>query len=133
MTECNRRGYVRETRGRPRRASIGALQPMHNCWKSHLGRGQIGTDGGDSLTEQTVTALQKIDNLLSEAGSSKSDLVRVTVLLLDMSDFSEFNDIYGSWLAGTVLPARAAYAVKELPGGAKVEIVAEAFLGSGEK
>ena len=95
--------------------------------------GQIGTDGGDTLRQQTVSALQKIDNLLSEAGSSKSDLVKVTVLLLDMSDFSEFNDIYGSWLEGTVLPARAAYAVKELPGGAKVEIVAEAFLGCGKK
>lgn len=94
--------------------------------------GQIGTDGGDTLRQQTVSALQKIDNLLFEAGSSKSDLVKVTVLLLDMSDFSEFNDIYGSWLEGTVLPARAAYAVKELPGGAKVEIVAEAFLGCGK-
>ena len=95
--------------------------------------GQIGTDGGDTLRQQTVSALQKIDNLLFEAGSSRSDLVKVTVLLLDMSDFSEFNDIYGSWLEGTVLPARAAYAVKELPGGAKVEIVAEAFLGCGKK
>ena len=95
--------------------------------------GQIGTDGGDTLRQQTVSALQKIDNLLFEAGSSKSDLVKVTVLLLDMSDFSEFNDIYGSWLEGTVLPARAAYAVKELPGGAKVEIVAEALLGCGKK
>ena len=53
--------------------------------------GQIGTDGGDTLRQQTVSALQKIDNLLFEAGSSKSDLVKVTVLLLDMSDFSEFN------------------------------------------
>ena len=95
--------------------------------------GQIGTDGGDTLRQQTVSALQKIDNLLFEAGSSKSDLVKVTVLLLDMSDFSEFIDIYGSWLEGTVLPARAAYAVKELPGGAKVEFVAEAFLGGGKK
>ena len=94
--------------------------------------GQIGTDGGDSLTEQTVTALQKIDNLLSEAGSSKSDLVRVTVLLLDMSDFSEFNDIYGSWLAGTVLPARAAYAVKELPEGPKWKSSLRPFLEVGE-
>ena len=95
--------------------------------------GQIGTDGGDSLKEQTTTALQKIDDLLCEAGSSKSDLMKVTVLLVDMADFSEFNNIYGSWLEGTVLPARAAYAVKELPGGAKVEIIAEAFLGSGKR
>ena len=48
-----------------------------------------------------------------------------------MGDFSDFNEIYGAWLDGTVLPARAAFAVKELPGGAKVEVVAEAILGCG--
>ncbi|MBL20395.1 MAG: reactive intermediate/imine deaminase [Euryarchaeota archaeon] len=93
--------------------------------------GQIGTDGGESLGEQTTRCLEKIDDLLVEAGSSKKDLVRVTVLLLDMGDFSDFNEIYGAWLDGTVLPARAAFAVKELPGGAKVEVVAEAILGCG--
>ena len=93
--------------------------------------GQIGTDGGDSLKEQANRALEKIDALLVQAGSSKHDLVKVTVLLTDMGDFSDFNEIYGGWLEGTILPARAAFAVKELPGQAKVEVVAEAFLGSG--
>ena len=93
--------------------------------------GQIGTDGGESLREQAKRALDKIEGLLVQAGSSKSDLVKVTVLLIDMKDFSDFTDIYGEWLEGTVLPARAAFAVKELPGQAKVEVVAEAVLGSG--
>jgi len=93
--------------------------------------GQIGTDGGESLREQAKRALDKIEGLLVQAGSSKSDLVKVTVLLIDMKDFSDFNEIYGEWLEGTVLPARAAFAVKELPGQAKVEVVAEAVLGSG--
>ena len=75
--------------------------------------------------------LDKIEGLLVQAGSSKSDLVKVTVLLIDMKDFSDFNEIYGKWLEGTILPARAAFAVKELPGQAKVEVVAEAVLGSG--
>ena len=93
--------------------------------------GQIGTDGGESLREQAKRALDKIEGLWVQAGSSKSDLVKVTVLLIDMKDFSDFNEIYGEWLEGTVLPARAAFAVKELPGQAKVEVVAEAVLGSG--
>ena len=93
--------------------------------------GQIGTDGGESLREQAKRALDKIEGLLVQAGSSKSDLVKVTVLLIDMKDFSDFNEIYCEWLEGTVLPARAAFAVKELPGQAKVEVVAEAVLGSG--
>ena len=93
--------------------------------------GQIGIDGGHSIREQTSSALSKIDNLLTEAESSKSDLVMVTVLLENMSDFGDFNEVYASWLEGTILPARAAFAVKELPAGAKVEIIARAVRGSG--
>ena len=93
--------------------------------------GQIGIDGGDSIKEQTSSALNKIDNLLTEAESNKQDLVMVTVLLENMSDFGDFNEVYASWLEGTILPARAAFAVKELPAGAKVEIITRAVRGSG--
>ncbi len=93
--------------------------------------GQIGIDGGDSIKQQASSALGKIDNLLAEAQSSKHDLVMVTVLLEDMAEFGGFNEVYASWLEGTVLPARAAFAVKELPAGAKVEVIARAVRGSG--
>ena len=46
--------------------------------------GQIGTDGGETLREQAKRALDKIEELLVQAGSSKSDLVKVTVLLLSL-------------------------------------------------
>ena len=46
----------------------------------------------------------------------------VMVLLEDMAEFGEFNEVYAAWLEGTILPARAAYGVKELPAGAKVEV-----------
>ena len=93
--------------------------------------GQIGIDGGDSMTEQATSALSKIDVLLGEAGADKADLVMVMVLLEDMTEFGEFNEVYAAWLEGTILPARAAYGVKELPAGAKVEVVARAVRGSG--
>tara|TARA_Y100001970_G_scaffold121994_1_gene151244 strand:+ start:11129 stop:11506 length:378 start_codon:yes stop_codon:yes gene_type:complete len=93
--------------------------------------GQIGIDGGDSIREQATSALGKIEKLLAEAQSNKKDLVMVTVLLEDMSEFGGFNEVYASWLEGTVLPARAAFAVKELPAGAKVEVIARAVRGSG--
>jgi len=48
-----------------------------------------------------------------------------------MAEFGEFNEVYAAWLEGTILPARAAYGVKELPAGAKVEVVARAVRGSG--
>ena len=93
--------------------------------------GQIGIDGGDSMTEQATSALAKIEVLLGEAGAGKGDLVMVMVLLENMAEFGEFNDVYAAWLEGTVLPARAAYGVKELPAGAKVEVVARAVRGAG--
>ena len=93
--------------------------------------GQIGIDGGDSMTEQATSALAKIEVLLGEAGAGKGDLVMVMVLLENRAEFGEFNYVYAAWLEGTVLPARAAYGVKELPAGAKVEVVARAVRGSG--
>ena len=92
---------------------------------------QIGIDGGDSMAEQAADALAKIDALLGEADSDKGDLVMVMVLLENMAEFGEFNEVYAAWLEGAILPARAAYGVKELPAGAKVEVVARAVRGSG--
>ena len=83
------------------------------------------------MAEQAASALSKIDALLGEAGSDKADLVMVMVLLEDMAEFGEFNEVYAAWLEGTILPARAAYGVRELPAGAKVEVVARAVRGSG--
>lgn len=93
--------------------------------------GQIGIDGGDSMADQAAAALAKIDTLLGEAGSDKGDIVMVMVLLENMAEFGEFNEVYAAWLEGAILPARAAYGVKELPAGAKVEVVARAVRGSG--
>ncbi len=83
------------------------------------------------MADQAAAALAKIDTLLGEAGSDKGDIVMVMVLLENMAEFGEFNEVYAAWLEGTVLPARAAYGVKELPAGAKVEVVARAVRGSG--
>ena len=93
--------------------------------------GQIGIDGGDSMAEQAADGVAKIDALLGEADSDKGDLVMVMVLLENMAEFGEFNEVYAAWLEGAILPARAAYGVKELPAGAKVEVVARAVRGSG--
>lgn len=49
----------------------------------------------------------------------------------DMSFYSKINEIYGEWLEDSIPPSRAAYAVSDLPVGALIEIVCEAFRGSG--
>ncbi len=92
--------------------------------------GQIATDAGDDIESQTRGTLAKIDGLLETANSSKTDLVKVTVLMTDIGFYGTINEIYSEWLDGTTPPARAAYEVPNLPAGALVEIVCEAFRGS---
>ena len=93
--------------------------------------GQIGIEGGEDIGSQTLEALKKIDNLLDIANSSRDDLVMVTILLTDIGNYSEVNEIYGKWLGDSMPPARAAYEVSKLPGNALIEIICEAFRGSG--
>lgn len=93
--------------------------------------GQIGIEGGEDIGSQTLEALKKIDNLLEIANSSRDDLVMVTILLTDIGNYSEVNEIYGKWLGDSMPPARAAYEVSKLPGNALIEIICEAFRGSG--
>ncbi|MEC7706978.1 MAG: RidA family protein [Candidatus Thermoplasmatota archaeon] len=85
----------------------------------------------DVIEAQTRGTLAKIDGLLEAAGSSREDLVKVTVLMTDIEFYSVINEVYTEWLGDAMPPARAAYAVRDLPAGALVEIVCEAFRGSG--
>ena len=94
--------------------------------------GQVDVDAGDDIESQTRGTLDKIDDLLAAANSSKADLVKVTVLMTDIEDYAKINDIYGEWLGDTIPPARASYEIGKLPMGALVEIVCEAFRYSGE-
>ena len=94
--------------------------------------GQVDVDAGDDIGSQTRGTLNKIDDLLAAANSSKADLVKVTVLMSDIGDYAKINEIYGEWLGDTIPPARAAYGIGKLPMGALVEIVCEAFRYSGE-
>ena len=100
--------------------------------KDHIwlsGQVDISVDG---IEVQTHGTLAKVDGLLAAAGSSKSDLVKVTILLTDIGFFSTINEIYSGWLGDSMPPARATYGVADLPGGALIEIVCEAFRGCGE-
>ena len=76
-------------------------------------------DGG--IVEQTKQVMKNIEAILNEAGYQFSDVVKSTCLLSDMSNFATMNEIYGSYYKENP-PARAAFAVKELPLGVLVEI-----------
>ena len=82
----------------------------------------------DSVHEQTIQIFKNAQALLEEAGGSLSDIVNVTVYLLQMSDFDEMNRAYKEMLTERPLPARATVAVKEMLPGIKVEMVITAYI-----
>jgi 2-iminobutanoate/2-iminopropanoate deaminase len=73
------------------------------------------------IAEQTTRALENLRAILSEAGTDFSQVVKTTVFLVDMADFTPMNEIYGRAF-GQHRPARSTVAVAALPRGARVEI-----------
>lgn len=76
-------------------------------------------EGG--IQEQTHQVLKNIGAILNEAGYDYKDVVKSTCLLSTMADFKAVNEVYATYYAENP-PARAAYAVKELPLGVLIEI-----------
>ena len=80
-----------------------------------------------SITEQTKQSLSNAKSVIEAAGSSMDKVVKVTVFLKDMNDFSEMNAEYAKWFSDKP-PARAAVEVARLPKDVGVEIEAIAVL-----
>jgi len=83
---------------------------------------QTGSIVKGGISEQTEQVLKNIGAILDEAGYSYENVVSSTCLLSDMSDFKAMNEVYAQFYPDNQ-PARAAFAVKELPLGAMLEIV----------
>ena len=73
------------------------------------------------ITEQTARALVNLRAVLEAAHSDFSQVVKTTVFLVDMADFTAMNEVY-SRAFGEHRPARSTVAVAGLPRGARVEI-----------
>jgi len=82
-----------------------------------------GEFAGNDITTQTNQSLTNIRNILAAAGYTMNDVVKTTVLLADIADFAAMNAVYAQYFVDNK-PARAAFAVKDLPRGALVEIEA---------
>ena len=82
-----------------------------------------GVFAGEDISTQTRQSLSNVKAILEEAGYTLADVVKTTVLLSDMGNFAAMNAVYAEFFPGNC-PARAAFAVKELPKGALVEIEA---------
>ena len=81
------------------------------------------------VSEQTNQVLKNIQAIITAAGfgNDLSKILKCTIFLNDMSHFAEMNAVYGTYFP-TDPPARAAFAVKELPLSVMVEIEAIAMM-----
>ena len=75
-------------------------------------------EGG--IKEQTRQSLTNARNILREAGTDLTHVVKTTVFLSDMDNFAAMNEVYAEFFQQPY-PARSAVAVKTLPKGALVE------------
>ncbi len=87
--------------------------------------GKVVTGGIQAETEQSLKNAQAI---LAEAGLTFKDVMKVTVYLDNIDDFSAMNEVYAKYFSDHK-PARAAFEVAKLPLGVGVEIEMIAYKG----
>jgi 2-iminobutanoate/2-iminopropanoate deaminase len=76
---------------------------------------------------QTRQVLENIKSILSAAGASANDIVKTTVFLKNLDDFTAMNEIYSVYFPKEA-PARSTVEVARIPRGALIEIEAIAFI-----
>ena len=77
----------------------------------------VGTD----IQQQTERTLENVKGILEAAGSNMHHVVKTTVFLKDINDFSAMNEVYAKFFA-LAPPARSTVEVARLPKDALVEI-----------
>ncbi len=81
----------------------------------------------ENVEEQTTQVMKNIEQILLEAGSSFSKVLKCSIFLADMNDFSAVNEIYGSYFPEQP-PARETVEVSRLPKDVKIEISCIAYI-----
>jgi 2-iminobutanoate/2-iminopropanoate deaminase len=79
------------------------------------------------IAEQTEQVLRNLTAVFEAAGLSLNQVVKTTVFLVDMDDFTVMNEVYGRFF-GQQTPARATVQAARLPRDARVEIEAIAVV-----
>jgi len=90
--------------------------------------GQVALDpnNGDminsSIEEETIQVMNNLKAILNEAGFDFSNVIKSTIYLSDMNNFSKVNEVYGSFFNKDYVPSRVTVEVSRLPKDANVEI-----------
>ena len=98
--------------------------------------GQIALDpengemiGNGNIEEETKQVLKNLIAVVKAAGGENSNVIRTTIYLTDLNNFTKVNQIYAETFDNEISPARACVEVSNLPKGGKVEIDCIAWLG----
>tara|TARA_S200000501_G_C20440035_1_gene576160 strand:- start:177 stop:557 length:381 start_codon:yes stop_codon:yes gene_type:complete len=109
-------------------ASIGTYSQAIEVNNLIFTSGQVGIDpakgklvtGGIEAEARQV--LKNIHLILIDAGLNKDNIIKLTVFLTDLNQFSIINETFKAFFGGTDFPARSTVEVSKLPLGALVEI-----------
>ncbi len=85
--------------------------------------------GGGDVTKQTQQVMTNLEAILIAAGAEFQDVVKTTVFLADMNDFTAMNTVYAQYFDEATAPARACVQVSRLPKDVLVEIECIAAIG----
>lgn len=85
-----------------------------------------GTLVDGSIEEQTKQVFDNMKGLLEDAGSSLDKIIKTTVFIKNMEDFSRVNEVYASYFTGD-FPARSCVEVARLPKDVLIEVEAIAY------
>ena len=120
--------------------AIGPYSQGIKCGNMVFTSGQLPIDPDskkipDDVQDQARIALGNVMGVLQAAGATLSDVVKVTVFLLNIDDFAAVNEVYKELFddeRALPYPARSAVQVAKLPGpaGCKLESEAIAALGA---
>ncbi|WP_103068717.1 RidA family protein [Aquimarina sediminis] len=76
----------------------------------------------DDIKTETELVMQNLKAVLNEAGMTFENVIKTTIFLSDMNNFTEVNAIYGNYFDDNTAPARETVAVAALPKFVNVEI-----------
>ena len=90
------------------------------------GQVALNPNNGDminsSIEEETLQVMNNLKAILNEVGFDFSNVIKSTIYLSDMNNFSKVNEVYGSFFNKDYVPSRVTVEVSRLPKDANVEI-----------
>ena len=74
------------------------------------------------IQKETEQVMKNLQAILTEAGMGFANVIKTSIFLMDMGQFAQVNEVYGSYFDTNNAPARETVQVSGLPKGVRVEI-----------